>query len=125
MRRHGHLLCVDDNPLSTFLMQEYSRLRGLPEVQVTGSVAEAVAMARADPPLAVLLDLNLHDGSGLEVLIQLRADAATRDVPVVIVSGSVDEAEREAAMALGAQAWWPKPLDLSVLDRQLELLIAH
>ena len=88
-------------------------------------MAEAVAMARADPPLAVLLDLNLHDGSGLEVLIQLRADAATRDVPVVIVSGSVDEAEREAAMALGAQAWWPKPLDLSVLDRQLELLIAH
>ena len=118
----GTLLCVDDNPLNTLLMQEYFRLRGYPPVRVASSVHEAVAMAQADPPLAVLLDLNLSDGSGLEVLAQLRAHPATRGVPVAIVSGSIEESEREAARVLGAQAWWPKPLDLSTLDERLDLL---
>jgi CheY-like chemotaxis protein len=70
----------------------------------------------------VLLDLNLSDGSGLEVLARLRSNPATRDVPVAIVSGSVEDSEREAARLLGAQAWWPKPLDLSTLDARLDLL---
>jgi CheY-like chemotaxis protein len=43
-------------------------------------------------------------------------------VPVAIVSGSIEEGERRAALALGAQAWWPKPLDLSTLDERLDLL---
>ncbi|HSW06193.1 response regulator [Aquabacterium sp.] len=118
----GRLLCVDDNPLNTLLLQEFFRMRGFPPVRVASSVREAVAMAQAEPPLAVLLDLNLSDGSGLEVLARLRAHPATHDVPVAIVSGSIEEDERAAAMALGAQAWWPKPLDLSTLDERLDLL---
>lgn len=118
----GSVLCVDDNPLNTLVMQEYFRLRGFGTIRTTGSIAEAMAWAHADPPRAILLDLNLADGSGLELLAQLRADPATRQVPVAIVSGSTDEADLRAALALGARAWWPKPLDLSMLDEQLESL---
>lgn len=117
------MLCVDDNPLNTLLLQEYFRLRGFGPVRTAASIAQAMALARDDPPRAILLDLNLADGSGLELLAQLRADPATRRVPVAIVSGSTDEADLRAAMALGAQAWWPKPLDLSVLDEQLDTLL--
>lgn len=118
----GNVLCVDDNPLNTLLMQEYFRLRGYPPIRVAASICEAIAMAEAEPPKVVLLDLHLSDGSGLEVLARLRSNPITRDVPVAIVSGSAEESEREAACALGAQAWWPKPLDLSTLDARLDLL---
>lgn len=120
--RAGSVLCVDDNPLNTLLMQEYFRMRGYPPIRVATSICEAMEMAQADPPAVVLLDLNLSDGSGLEVLARLRSNPATRDVPVAIVSGSAEESEREAARLLGAQAWWPKPLDLSTLDARLDLL---
>lgn len=122
MHRAGNVLCVDDNPLNTLLMQEYFRMRGYPPIRLAGSICEAMEMALADPPDLVLLDLNLSDGSGLEVLVRLRSNPATRDVPVAIVSGSAEDSEREAARALGAQAWWPKPLDLSTLDARLDLL---
>jgi len=121
----GHLLCIDDNPVNGLLMQEFFRLRSGLHVRVAGNGAEGLAMALADPPLAVLLDLMLPDMSGLDVLARLRAEPATRALPVAIVSGSMHAEDLRQAVQMGAQACWPKPLDLSRLDRQLDDLLAQ
>ena len=63
---------------------------------------EGVAAARADPPDLVLIDLHLPDGSGLDVVAALRADARTAALPMVVVTA--DATARAAAEVAGAGA---------------------
>jgi CheY-like chemotaxis protein len=119
----GYLLCIDDNPVNGLLLQEFFRLRRGLRVRVACSGTEGLAMAMAERPLAVLLDLMLPDMSGLVVLDQLRGQVATASLPVAIVSGCVDPDDLALARRHGAQAHWPKPLDLSRLDDLLQALL--
>jgi CheY-like chemotaxis protein len=122
----GHLLCIDDNPVNGLLMQEYFRLRLGLRVQLASSGLAGLAMALAERPLAVLLDLMLPDISGLEVLARLRALPALRGLPVALVTAGASDAELAQARRLGADQCWFKPLDLSQLDLLLvELLASH
>ncbi|HEX6161138.1 MAG TPA: response regulator, partial [Thermoanaerobaculia bacterium] len=77
---------------------------------------EALRLARESRPLAVTLDLVLPGVDGWEVLKRLKSDAATRDLPVVIIS-MVDN--RDLGMALGADDYFVKPVDR---DRLIERL---
>lgn len=78
-----------------------------------------VSMVRAELPDLVLLDLGLPDRDGAEVLKDLKSDAATAEIPVVVISGSVDR--REDVLAAGAEAYLSKPLEivefLEIVDR--------
>jgi CheY-like chemotaxis protein/anti-sigma regulatory factor (Ser/Thr protein kinase) len=69
---------------------------------------EAIRLAREARPIAVTLDLVLPSIDGWQVLKTLKSDAATRDIPVVIIS-RVDE--RELGVALGADDYFVKPVD--------------
>jgi signal transduction histidine kinase/CheY-like chemotaxis protein len=69
---------------------------------------EAVRLAREARPIAVTLDLVLPGIDGWEVLKTLKSDAATRDIPIVIIS-RVDE--RDLGVALGADDYFVKPVD--------------
>jgi signal transduction histidine kinase/DNA-binding response OmpR family regulator len=69
---------------------------------------EAIRLAREARPIAVTLDLVLPGIDGWEVLKSLKSDAATRDIPVVIIT-RVDE--RDLGVALGADDYFVKPVD--------------
>ena len=75
-------------------------------------------------PDLVLLDLNLPDISGAEVLSTMRDDVATRDIPVVIISADATRHQIDHLMDAGARAYMTKPLDvqrfLDVVDESLE-----
>jgi len=80
---------------------------------------EALRLARESRPIAITLDLVLPGVDGWEVLKTLKADAATRDIPVVIIS-RVDE--RDLGVALGADDYFVKPVDRDrLLDRVRQL----
>lgn len=117
------LLCIDDNPVNGLLVQEYFQVRHQRPVQLAASGREGLSLATEHPPCAVLLDLGLPDLPGLEVLARLRAHPATCDVPVAIVSATDDVRDWERARALGASAFWRKPLDFRMLGLQLEALL--
>jgi len=70
-------------------------------------------------PSVILLDLNLHDRSGLEVLRKLKANETTRNIPVVIVS--VEES-RSLATSLGAVGYLVKPFSEADLRAELDRL---
>jgi two-component system response regulator len=64
-----------------------------------------------DIPAVVLLDLNLPRMSGLEVLAALRADARTRNLPVVVLTSSTEEGDRLAAYDNHVNSYVRKPVD--------------
>jgi signal transduction histidine kinase/ActR/RegA family two-component response regulator len=92
-------------------------------VESAPSARAGVALARARGPAVILLDLVLrgHD-DGWEVLQQLKADPATRDIPVVVHS-MIDNAER--ARRLGADEVLVKPVAPAVLRSLLRALVAR
>jgi CheY-like chemotaxis protein len=75
-------------------------------------------------PDLLLLDLNLPDLPGTEVLRQVRADPALRDLPVIIVSADAVPEHVDQLLAAGAQAYITKPFDVrafvATVDRILE-----
>jgi two-component system response regulator len=64
-----------------------------------------------DPPMFILLDLNIPKMSGLEVLSEIRADARTKHLPVIILTSSGEEKDRLTAYDRFANSYIIKPLD--------------
>lgn len=80
-------------------------------------------------PDLVLLDLHLPDMPGEELLRQLRADPATREIPVIVLSSALGNGSGQRILALGAAAYLSKPLDvgqfLATVDCVLGREVAH
>jgi two-component system KDP operon response regulator KdpE len=111
----SRILVVDDEP--QFLRALATNLRGAGyEVETATTAAEALAAAGLRPPDAVILDLLLPDGSGRDVLRELRAWS---EAPVVLVSAVGDEEEKIAALDAGADDYVTKPFAIGELLARL------
>lgn len=111
-RGRVRVLHVEDDALNRDLMERMLAMPGNIDLTTAATAAEAVELARSQPPDLVLLDLNLPDRDGETVLDDLALDDRTRDVPVVIVSSAADEATVKRLLARGVRAYLTKPLDL-------------
>ncbi len=98
-----HLLVVDDEPHIGLLLRPHLERLGY-AVSIARTLAEARHTLRGGgPPLdAMLLDLHLPDGSGLDLLRELRSAAATRAFPVIVLTAEGEERILEEAESLGA-----------------------
>jgi two-component system phosphate regulon response regulator PhoB len=103
-----HVLVVDDEPDIVALVA-YHLARAGYRVSTAASGTEALALARQDRPALVVLDLMLPGLDGYEVLERLRADDATRDVAVLMLTARREEADRIRGLALGADDYLAKP----------------
>jgi CheY-like chemotaxis protein len=92
-------------------------LQGIPNLRFSSasSGAEGLRVARGSQPGLILLDLGLPDMSGEDLLAQLRADAPTRDVPVVIVSGDLPVERQEQLASHDVAAFLVKPYGIGDL----------
>ena len=121
-RPHNALTVVyiEDNAGNVRLMERVlGRWPGLTLVPaVQGSIG--VELVRRHQPAVVLLDLNLPDMHGAQVLQQLRADPTTCDLPVVVISADATLAQRRHLLDLGAFAYLTKPFVISDLVSVLE-----
>jgi CheY-like chemotaxis protein len=116
------LLYIEDNLSNLKLVEEVlahrARVSLLPAVR--GRLG--LQLAREHPCDLILLDLDLPDLSGIEVLARLQTDAATSDVPVVVLGADATPGEIEHLLARGASEYLTKPLDVR---RFLEVLDEH
>ena len=121
---NGRILIVDDIASNRILYR--ARLAAaFYEPLLATSGAECLAMAAALQPDLILLDLHLPDLPGHEVLRRLRADPATRDILVIVLTAVTDSAVRLAAFAAGADDVISKPAgDAMLLARVRNLLRA-
>jgi two-component system response regulator len=119
---HKEILLVEDNPDDVELTRlAFDEAKIANQLAVVGDGAEALdylfARGRfadrdpADLPSLVLLDLNLPKVDGREVLQAIRANEATRSLPVVVLTTSTEPFDVEATYALGVNSYIQKPVD--------------
>jgi CheY-like chemotaxis protein len=104
------VLVVDDNAVNRRLLQVLLRFRGY-EVCEAASAPEAFATLRAKPPHLILMDLRLPGMDGLTATRTLKADPATREIPIVAVTSYAMKGDEETARAAGCCAYVTKPID--------------
>lgn len=104
------VLCVEDHPACLKILQE--ALREFAEVRGVSSRQRALSDLQRHTPALVLLDIDLPDGSGLDVLDFMRSEAHLREVPVMVISAVGDQTLFAEAEARGASACLAKPVDL-------------
>lgn len=115
----GRLVYLEDHEANAQLIQAALRQRPLIQLQVLERADEGLRVIRASPPDLILLDMNLPDASGEQVLAAMQADARLRQIPVVVVSADATHDRVAGMLNSGACAYLTKPL---VLAQALELI---
>ncbi|HUJ25939.1 MAG TPA: response regulator [Myxococcales bacterium] len=115
-------LVVDDDPDIRRLLRVYLENLAF-SVQEAGTGKAAMQLLRARAPSLVCLDLVLPEMSGYEICEAIRSNAATRDVPVLVLSARSTPDDRALAEELGASAYLVKPLQRSTFLSTVKLLM--
>lgn len=102
------MLVVDDYADARAMYAAWLEVSGY-RVAEASTAAEALALARAEPPAAILMDLSLPGLDGLEATRRLKADPVTAAVPVLAITGHVESRVADAALAAGCDAFIVKP----------------
>jgi CheY-like chemotaxis protein len=110
---------VEDNETNVEVMRGVLAQRPQVQLEVSLTGLDGLARIRASSPDLVLLDMHLPDIAGLELLRHLKSDAATAQIPVVIVSADALADQIQASLAAGASRYLTKPVAVSEL---LELI---
>jgi DNA-binding response OmpR family regulator len=111
------MLVVDDDPVILKLLRISFEMEGF-EVLSAADGQEGLERARSDHPDVVLSDIMMPRLDGLQLLAELKADPATADLPVVLLSAKAQNAEVREGLAMGADDYVTKPFDpLELLDR--------
>jgi len=114
------VLYIEDNPVNVLLMREMFTLRGGPSLDVAASGRAGLEAVRSRPPDLVLVDLDLPDIGGLEVVPRLRADPLTATLPCVAVTAlALDEDERQVRAA-GCFGLLSKPFGVAELFAEVD-----
>jgi CheY-like chemotaxis protein/anti-sigma regulatory factor (Ser/Thr protein kinase) len=115
-----NVLYAEDNEVNAELVRQVTRLRPSVHLRIAGSGASALAMAQADPPDLMLVDMNLGDMNGLQLARSLRQVPSGNTIRLVALSADALPEQIDAARANGFEDYLTKPIDfralLNVLD---------
>ena len=116
------ILFVDDDPIMReFAVVHLSTDRA--EVILAKDGIEALQDIATGAPDVVLLDLEMPRMDGFEVLAKLRSEPATRDLPVIVVTGREDIAAIDRAFEAGATSFLVKPINWRLLSYQIRYVL--
>ena len=116
------LLLVDDDTRLTGMVGDYLRAQGY-AVDAAGSLAAGRERLRAGGYDALVLDLMLPDGDGLDLTRELRADPRTRRLPLLMLTARGEPMDRIVGLELGADDYLPKPFEPRELLARLKALL--
>jgi DNA-binding response OmpR family regulator len=116
-----HLLFVDDDPiLCEFAQVHLASEKG--RVSVAADGEQALTHIREQGCDLVLLDLEMPRLDGFQVLDALRADEATKRLPVIVITGREDVVAIDRAFAMGASSFIVKPINWRLLNYQIRFV---
>lgn len=113
-------MMVDDEPINMRVLQLHLTAQGYGRfVSVTDST-QAMDRIRAERPSVLLLDLNMPEVTGLEILSAVRADKELKQLPVIVLTSSNDTETKVEALQRGATDFLPKPVDANELALRMK-----
>jgi DNA-binding response OmpR family regulator len=118
----SHLLLIDDDTRLTTLVGDYLRGHGF-EVDSAGSLKAGRDLLRHGNYDALLLDLMLPDGDGLDLTRELRAEPRTRRLPLLMLTARGEPMDRIVGLEIGADDYLPKPFEPRELLARLKALL--
>ncbi|MCZ6829307.1 MAG: EAL domain-containing protein [Gammaproteobacteria bacterium] len=113
------IMMVDDEPLMLEVLELYLSEEGYWNFVSVSQSTEAMAVLQREIPDIVFLDLVMPEVDGFDILREIRADEATKHLPVIILTSSNDAATKLKALELGATDFLGKPIDSSELALRL------
>ena len=116
------ILIVDDKATSRELLRTVLERQGFIVAEAADG-EEALRQARAEIPDLILLDLQMPVRNGYEVLTELRQDPRFASLPIIALTASAMQGDRERALAAGFTAYLPKPVTLAHLREEIQRLL--
>ena len=116
------ILYVEDNEDNVYMLARRLRRSGH-EVIVAVDGEQGLAMARAEAPALILMDLSLPVMDGWEATRRLKATPETRDIPIIALSAHVMTGDKEKALAAGCDDYDTKPVNLPRLLEKIAALL--
>jgi CheY-like chemotaxis protein len=116
------VMVVDDNVAS--LQSALNVLSDICEVFTVPSADKMFDLLKRNKPKLILLDLNMPDVDGFEALRRLKDDPATRDIPVIMLTGVQAQESQLEGLVMGAADYITKPFAPQLLRKRVELYVA-
>ena len=113
------ILIADDDRVLTQMLSVRLKQAGY-ECVVVYDAMQAIMKALRDPPDAILLDVSMPGGTGLLVLRRLKNSITTKQIPIIVISGSIDSETAATVKSLGADEFLAKPPDFERLEAVLK-----
>jgi two-component system cell cycle response regulator DivK len=120
----ARILLVEDNEMNRDMLSRRLARQGH-EVLIAVDGAAGVAMTSAERPDIVLMDMSLPVLDGWTATQRLKADAATRSIPVIALTAHAMAADKEKALAAGCDDYDTKPIELPRLLDKIHRLIQN
>ena len=116
------LLLIDDDARLTTMVVDYLQANGY-EVATAGTLSAGRDRLKQNTYDALLLDLMLPDGDGLDLTRELRADARTRRLPLLMLTARGEPPDRIVGLEIGADDYLPKPFEPRELLARVKALL--
>lgn len=116
------ILIVDDNATNLKLARVLLRSDGY-DVRIASDAEGALAILEDYRPDLILMDIQLPGMDGLELTRRLKADPATRGIPILALTACAMKGDQERMLAAGCDGYVAKPLDANELGRRIEALL--
>lgn len=116
------LLLVEDNEMNRDMLSRRLIRRGF-EVILAEDGEQGVAMAREAMPDLILMDMSLPVLDGWEATRRLKADDATRSIPIVALTAHAMSGDRDKALAVGCEDYDTKPIELPRLLEKIDRIL--
>src|SRR5687768_11556934 len=105
------ILLVEDNEMNRDMLSRRLARRGF-EVVVAVDGKQALELTRSQSPDLILMDMRLPDMTGWEVTRALKADGATKQIPVLALTAHAMEGDRKTALDAGCDDYDTKPVEI-------------
>jgi len=116
------ILLVEDNEMNRDMLSRRLQRRGY-EVLTAVDGESGLALTRTEAPALILMDMSLPGIDGWEATRQIKADPATRGIPVIALTAHAMAGDREQALAAGCDDFDIKPIDLDRLLGKIGALL--
>ena len=116
------ILIVEDNEKNLKLVRDVLQVKGYETIEA-GTAEDGIVLARTRMPDLVLMDIQLPGMNGIDALKVLRADAATARIPVIAVTASVMQQDRNLITEAGFDGYIGKPINLKEFIETVRAMI--